>query len=257
MTPVLPILPILPILEVKNLNKSFGGLQAVLGVSFSIREKEMSAIIGPNGAGKTTLFNLISGFISPTSGSIAFHGREVVGNSVDEISNLGLGRCFQRTNIFPGLTVFENIQSAVLAKSNRCSNFFSSWLRYSEVNERTEKIIETVKLGPLAHRKSSVLSHGDQKLLDIAVTLALEPTMILLDEPTAGMSPDERFSTIEMVAKLWKEMNLTLLFIEHDMDIVFNHAQVIRVMNQGALIAEGTPAEIRNNREVVKAYLGE
>jgi branched-chain amino acid transport system ATP-binding protein len=252
-----PLPPALPILEVKDLNKSFGGLQAVLGVSFSIREKEMSAIIGPNGAGKTTLFNLISGFISPTSGSIVFHGREVVDKSVDEISNLGLGRCFQRTNIFPGLTVFENIQSAVLAKSNKCARFLSSWLRYSEVNARTEEIIETVKLGPLAHCKSSVLSHGDQKLLDIAVTLALEPTMILLDEPTAGMSPDERFSTIEMVAKLWKEMNLTLLFIEHDMDIVFNHAQLIRVMNQGALIAEGTPAEIRNNREVVKAYLGE
>ncbi len=249
--------PVLPILELKNLNKSFGGLQAVFGVSLSIQEKEMSAIIGPNGAGKTTLFNLISGFIAPTSGSIAFHGQEVVGKSVDEISNLGLGRCFQRTNIFPGLTVFENIQSAVLAKQNKCANFFSSWVRYPEVNERTEQIIETVNLGPLAHRRSSVLSHGDQKLLDIAVTLALEPTMILLDEPTAGMSPDERFSTIEMVAKLWKEMNLTLLFIEHDMDIVFNHAQLIRVMNQGVLIAEGTPAEIRNNREVVKAYLGE
>jgi branched-chain amino acid transport system ATP-binding protein len=136
-------------------------------------------------------------------------------------------------------------------------HFLSSWLRFSEVNQRTEEIIENVSLGSLAHAKSSTLSHGDQKLLDIAVTLALEPAMILLDEPTAGMSPEERFSTIEMVAKLWKEMSLTLLFIEHDMDIVFNHAQLIRVMNQGQLIAEGNPAEIRNNREVIAAYLGE
>ena len=245
------------VLELKNLKKSFGGLQAVSNVTLSIQEKEMSAIIGPNGAGKTTLFNLISGFISPSSGSITFHGQEIVGKTVDEISNLGLGRCFQRTNIFPGLTVFQNIQAAVLAKKRKSHHLLSSWLRFSEVNQRTEEIIENVNLGSLARVKSSTLSHGDQKLLDIAVTLALEPAMILLDEPTAGMSPEERFSTIEMVAKLWKEMSLTLLFIEHDMDIVFNHAQLIRVMNQGQLIAEGNPAEIRNNREVIAAYLGE
>ena len=244
-------------LEVKNLNKSFRGLQAVFNVSLSFQEKEMSAIIGPNGAGKTTLFNLISGFIPPSSGSIIFHGEEISGRSVDEISNLGLGRCFQRTNVFPGLTVYENIQAAVLAKKRKCHHFLSSCSRYEEVNRRTEEIIDSVSLGSLAHVKSSILSHGDQKLLDIAVTLALEPTMILLDEPTAGMSPDERFSTIELIAKLWKAMNLTLLFIEHDMDIVFNHAQLIRVMNQGQLIAEGNPAEIRNNREVIAAYLGE
>jgi len=245
------------VLEVKTLNRSFGGLQAVLNVSLSIQEKEMSAIIGPNGAGKTTLFNLISGFLPPSSGSIIFRGREIVGKSVDEISNLGLGRCFQRTNVFPGLTVYENIQAAVLAKKQKCHHFLSSCFRYAEVNQRTEEIIESVNLGALVRLKSGTLSHGDQKLLDIAVTLALEPTVILLDEPTAGMSPDERFSTIEMVAKLWKEMNLTLLFIEHDMDIVFNHAQLIRVMNQGELLAEGTPAEIRTNKEVITAYLGE
>jgi branched-chain amino acid transport system ATP-binding protein len=176
---------------------------------------------------------------------------------VDEISNLGLGRCFQRTNVFPGLTVYENIQAAVLAKKKKGHHFLSPCFRFAEVNRRTEEIIESVNLGGLAHVKSSILSHGDQKLLDIAVTLALEPTMILLDEPTAGMSPDERFSTIELIAHLWQAMNLTLLFIEHDMDIVFNHAQRIRVMNQGQLIAEGTPSEIRNNREVVAAYLGE
>lgn len=245
------------VLEVKNLNKSFGGLQAVLNVSLSIQEKEMSAIIGPNGAGKTTLFNLISGFIPPSSGSITFHGQEIVGQSIDEISNLGLGRCFQRTNVFPRLTVYENIQAAVLAKKQRAHHFISSCFRYAEVNQRTKEIIESVNLETFVHLKSGTLSHGDQKLLDIAVTLALEPTLILLDEPTAGMSPDERFSTIEKIAKLWKEMNLTLLFIEHDMDIVFNHAQVIRVMNQGELLAEGSPSEIRNNREVIAAYLGE
>ena len=245
------------VLEVKNLNKSFGGLQAVLNVSLSIQEKEMSAIIGPNGAGKTTLFNLISGFIPPSSGSITFHGQEMVGKSIDEISNLGLGRCFQRTNVFPGLTVYENIQAAVLAKKQRAHHFLSSCFRYAEVNQRTKEIIESVNLETFVHLKSGTLSHGDQKLLDIAVTLALEPTLILLDEPTAGMSPDERFSTIEKIAKLWKEMNLTLLFIEHDMDIVFNHAQVIRVMNQGELLAEGSPSEIRSNREVIAAYLGE
>jgi branched-chain amino acid transport system ATP-binding protein len=245
------------VLEVKNLNKSFGGLQAVLNVSLSIQEKEMSAIIGPNGAGKTTLFNLISGFIPPSSGSITFRGREMVGKSIDEISNLGLGRCFQRTNVFPRLTVYENIQAAVLAKKQRAHHFLSSCFRYAEVNQRTKEIIESVNLETFVHLKSGTLSHGDQKLLDIAVTLALEPTLILLDEPTAGMSPDERFSTIEKIAKLWKEMNLTLLFIEHDMDIVFNHAQVIRVMNQGELLAEGSPAEIRSNREVIAAYLGE
>jgi branched-chain amino acid transport system ATP-binding protein len=245
------------VLEVKNLNKSFGGLQAVLNVSLSIQEKEMSAIIGPNGAGKTTLFNLISGFIPPSSGSITFHGQEMVGKSIDEISNLGLGRCFQRTNVFPRLTVYENIQAAVLAKKQRAHHFLSSCFRYAEVNQRTKEIIESVNLETFVHLKSGTLSHGDQKLLDIAVTLALEPTLILLDEPTAGMSPDERFSTIEKIAKLWKEMNLTLLFIEHDMDIVFNHAQVIRVMNQGELLAEGSPSEIRSNREVIAAYLGE
>jgi len=245
------------ILETENLEKAFGGLQAVNRVSIAIEKGELSSIIGPNGAGKSTLFNLITGYLPPDSGKILFKGENISGLPHYKIVWKGIGRSFQRTTIFPSLTVFENVRAAVLYRQKKIFKFFTPSNTLEEVNEATFQILESLNLQDKADLVSSTLAHGDQKLLDIGIALALQPDLLLLDEPTAGMSPDERWNTVAMIQKLWKTRDMTVVFIEHDMDMVFSISQKIRVLHYGEIIAEGKPAEISTNRAVIEAYLGE
>jgi len=245
------------ILQTEKLKKAFGGLQAVNNVSVTIEKGELSSIIGPNGAGKTTLFNLITGYLSPDSGNIFFKGESIFGLPHYKIVRKGIGRSFQRTTIFPSLTVFENVRASVLYHQKKNFKFFTPSNTLLDVHEATFEILESLDLQDKAQLVSSTLAHGDQKLLDIGIALALEPDLLLLDEPTAGMSPDERWNTIAMIQKLWKSGNMTVIFIEHDMDMVFSISQKIRVLHYGEIIAEGRPEEISTNRAVIEAYLGE
>jgi len=245
------------ILETKDLKKVFGGLQAVNGVSIAIEKGELSSIIGPNGAGKTTLFNLITGYLSPDTGKIFFKGENIFGLPHYKIVRKGIGRSFQRTSIYPSLTVFENIRAAVLYHQKKNFKFFTPSNTLEEVNEATFQVLESLNLRDKADLVSGTLAHGDQKLLDIGIALALEPDLLLLDEPTAGMSPEERWKTVAMIQQLWQSRTMTVVFIEHDMDMVFSISQKIRVLHYGEIIAEGRPEEISTNRAVIEAYLGE
>jgi branched-chain amino acid transport system ATP-binding protein len=243
------------LLEVAGLKRSFGGFQALGGVSFQVEAGEISAVIGPNGAGKTTLFNVITGHLAPDSGRVGFAGRDITGQPPHTICRLGLARSFQRTNIFPRLSVFENVQIAILSHERRAYGLWRSAQGLGR--DRTMEILEDVGLAPRAADPSGSLSYGDQKQLELGIALALEPTLLLLDEPTAGMSPQETRTSVALVARIARERKLTVLFTEHDMDVVFSVAQRIRVLHQGRLIAEGAPEEIRGLAEVKRVYFGE
>jgi branched-chain amino acid transport system ATP-binding protein len=244
-----------PLLEVKGLKRSFGGFQALGGVSFQVEAGEISAVIGPNGAGKTTLFNVITGHLAPDSGRVGFAGRDITGQPPHAICRLGLARSFQRTNIFPRLSVFENVQIAILSHERRA---YGLWTPAQGLGrDRTMEILEDVGLAPRAADPSGSLSYGDQKQLELGIALALQPTLLLLDEPTAGMSPQETRTSVALVARIARERKLTVLFTEHDMEVVFSVAQRIRVLHQGRLIAEGAPEEIRGLAEVKRVYFGE
>lgn len=246
-----------PVLQLTSVNKSFGGLRVTQNLSFSVQQGEIAAIIGPNGAGKTTLFNQITGHLLPDSGSIQFQGEEMVGRSPQAIVKKGLGRAFQVASIFPEETVLDNVLLASLSNLEQTRKFWRHSSDYQEANDSAMVILTSLGLHNQAGRLAFELSHGDQKLLDIAIALAVKPKLLLLDEPTAGMSPEERQTTRRMIKEIRKIYDLTLVFIEHDMDMVFDIAQTVRVLQLGALLAEGTPEEIQNNHEVVKAYLGE
>ncbi len=245
------------ILELDSVHKSFGGLRVTQGVSLAVMPGEISAIIGPNGAGKTTLFNQITGHLKPDSGRILFRGHDTVGETPQKIVSRGVGRAFQIASLFSEETVLDNVKVACLSKLDQTRRFWRSVNFYRKADERAYAVLEDLGLEKQAHRQAHELAHGDQKLLDIGIALVLEPQLLLLDEPTAGMSPEERVRTRELIRKLWKSYDLTLVFIEHDMDMVFGIAEKVRVLQQGALLAEGTPEEIQNNKEVVRAYLGE
>jgi branched-chain amino acid transport system ATP-binding protein len=242
-------------LEIRNLTKAFGGLKAIDDVSLAFPSGSLSAVIGPNGAGKSTFFNLISGAFAPDSGEVLLDGQDIVRLSRSERMQRGVGRAFQVASCFPTMTVIENLMAAVTAHIGRWGNL-SHRFPPPGVRERAEQVMELVGLTQVPNVIAAILSHGDQKLLDIAIALALEPTVLLLDEPTAGMGPDERWRMIERVRDLWERRKLTLIFIEHDMDIVFQVAGTIRVLCYGRVLAEGTPDEIRNNKAVIEAYLG-
>jgi len=246
-----------PILELKSVNKSFGGLKVTENVSFAVMPGEISAIIGPNGAGKTTLFNQITGHLSPDSGRILFEDTNLIGLSPQKIVSCGIGRAFQIASIFPDETVLDNVKIACLSKLNQTWRLWRPISEFRRATDLAHAILEDLGLEKQSNRLAFELAHGDQKLLDIGIALVLRPHLLLLDEPTAGMSPEERQRTRELIKKLWKAYELTLVFIEHDMDMVFGIAQTVRVLQQGALLAEGTPDEIRNNKQVVSAYLGE
>lgn len=244
------------LLELQNLNKQFSGLQVITDLSFSVEEGELSAIIGPNGAGKTTLFNLIVGRYRPDSGRVIYRGEQIQGRPIQYIANLGIARAFQRCNIFAELSVFENVRVAVLSKQRKSFAVVRNVGAFGEVNDEVFRILELIGMTEKADRVSGELAHGDQKLLDIGIALALQSKLLLLDEPMAGMSPEERRRMVKMVHRLWEELGVTLVFIEHDMDMVFSISQKIRVLSYGVLLAQGAPQEISQNEEVIAAYLG-
>jgi branched-chain amino acid transport system ATP-binding protein len=243
------------ILEVTDLKKSFGGITAVNRISFGMAQGEVSSIIGPNGAGKTTLFNLITGKIRPDGGQVKFKNEDISGILPHRLSEKKIGRSFQITNIFPKLTVFDNIKVAILASLGKSRMLFSN--AGGMANGPTEEILAGLGMTDKKEVLGGLLAHGDQKRLDIGIAIASRPEILFLDEPTAGMSPEETIKTTELLQKLAKERGLTLLLIEHDMSVVFKISERIRVMHQGNLIAEGTPEEIRRNGEVQRIYLGE
>ena len=244
------------LLELRQLRKNFGGVVATNDVSLRFEPGTLSAIIGPNGAGKTTLFHLITGKLPVSGGEVLLDGSAITGLDRTEIVRRGIGRAFQVANLFPSFVVRDALAAALMAHAGRTASLARSFPP-RDVAERADEVMELCGLAPLAGTESRHLSHGDQKLLDIALALALDPKVLLLDEPTAGMGPDERWRMIERVHGLWLARGLTLVFIEHDMDIVFKISQSVRVLRYGAVLAEGTPDEIRRNPAVIEAYLGE
>ena len=242
-------------LKIDKVSKSFGGIIATDNVSMEIQPNSINALIGPNGSGKTTLFNLITGKIDIDEGQIFIENNNITNLKETDITHLGIARAFQITNIFSTLSVQDSIKVALLAKQHGLNNMWNRFKAHS-INKEAESIAKLSGLTKSYNTISSALSHGDQKLLDIALALALKPKVLLLDEPTAGMGPEERWKMIDRIQKLWKKTKMTVLFIEHDMDIVFDIAQNIYVLQQGAIIAEGTPKEIKSNKKVIKAYLG-
>jgi branched-chain amino acid transport system ATP-binding protein len=243
------------LLRVENVTMSFDGFIAINNVSLNVEKGQMACIIGPNGAGKSTLFNLITGHLTPTEGKVFFHDQDITGKAPHTICQLGMGRSFQRTNIFPRLTVFENVQVAVLAHTRKTLNFLTP--TKNMVQAETYALLEDVGLVDQAHSVSGTLSYGFQKQLELGITLASDPEILLLDEPTAGMSPQETTNSIALIERISRERGLTLLFTEHDMDVVFSVAEKITVLHQGAVLAEGTPEHVKNDPDVQRIYLGE
>jgi branched-chain amino acid transport system ATP-binding protein len=244
-----------PLLEVQDLAKRFGGLRAVDGVHLRVERGERRAVIGPNGAGKTTLFNLITGYIPPDRGSVMFNGDDITGKPTYRVAQAGIGRAFQITSIFPGLSVFQNVQLGLLAQRGETAKPFGKVV--GRHRDDVHAILDDVRLTPVAGELAGNLSHGDQRALELAISLAMEPLLLLLDEPTAGMAPEETSATMRLVRRIADERKLTVLFCEHDMDVVFGTADRILVMHQGKPLAEGTPEEIRRHPEVQRVYLGE
>ncbi len=242
-------------LVIEHLSKSFGGVAAMSDVSLEFPKGSLTAVIGPNGAGKTTFFNLITGALKPDKGRILLEGENIAGLSTPEIVRRGIGRAFQIASIFPTLTVREAMLAAVNAHRQQHAGLMGRF-PIAAAEDRAEEVMEMVGLSAKSGMVSRYLSHGDQKLLDIALALVLEPRVLLLDEPTAGMGPEERWQMIDTVHRLWAREKMTLVFIEHDMDIVFKIAQSIRVLSYGKVLAQGTPEEIRQHPAVIEAYLG-
>ncbi len=243
------------LLKVEDLNKAFGALKAVHHVNFEVNEEEQVAIIGPNGAGKTTFFNLISGYLPADSGKVLFNGEDLTRLPSDRIIRKGIGRSFQIVNIYPETTVFESIQMTLIAARRRSYDLFSTAKKL--FREETERILQAVGLTELTGVAGGSLSHGDKKRLEMGMVLALKPKLILLDEPTAGMAPEETMATMALVKDLCEKERLTMIFTEHNMSVVFDWAKRIAVMYQGRIIADGKPEEIRENPEVRRVYLGE
>jgi len=241
-------------LQVENLKKTFGAFKAVDGANLSVEDGQLVAVIGPNGAGKTTLFNLITGQLRPDDGRIRFRQNDISRLPTYKICRRGIARSFQIANIFPRLSVFRNVQVSVLAQKRLSGTLFKP-VRHMVVTE-TEQILESVGLTSRKLDVAGSLSHGDKRTLEIAIALGNEPRLLILDEPTAGMSPEETAATMALIKRLASEHGLTILFCEHDMEVVFNVAQSIMVMQHGRTIVQGPPEEVRQNNAVQEAYLG-
>ncbi|MGQ0551518.1 MAG: ABC transporter ATP-binding protein [Armatimonadota bacterium] len=241
-------------LRVTGVSRSFDGFLAVQGAALSVEAGSVVAVIGPNGAGKTTLFNLITGMLKPDDGQIVFEGQEISRLAPHEICRRGIGRTFQIANVFPRLTVFANVQVAVLSQQHRSLILLAAASRLAV--DETNEVLQHTGLAGKADRPAGTLSHGDQRILEIAIALGSGPRLLILDEPTAGMSVEETAATIELVRRLARERGLTVLFCEHDMDVVFSVAQSIMVMRQGRTIVQGPPEMVRQHSEVQEAYLG-
>jgi len=243
------------ILKVQSLNKAFGGLKACHEVNYEMGAGELSAIIGPNGAGKSTFFNLLTGYHKADSGEVLYKNRDITNWPPYRIARLGIARAFQVSNIYPALTPYENVRQAILTQQKRTLNLFTSAKQL--VKGETLELLEITGLSEYAHVISGNLSQGDKKRLELAIALGCKPALLFLDEPTAGMSGEETHETMGLVERLNREMGLTILFTEHDMSVVFGYARWLTVLHQGAIIAEGTPEEVRANETAQKIYLGE
>lgn len=241
-------------LQVEKVFKSFDKFMAVSGAELTVEKGQLVAVIGPNGAGKTTLFNLITGQLRPNRGRVLLNGQEISRLPTHEICRRGIARSFQIANIFHRLTVFRNVQVSVISQQRRSNNLFRP--ARSVALEETNRILESVGLLDKADHIAGSLSHGDQRILEIAIALGNEPQMLVLDEPTAGMSPEETAGTMALIKNLAETEGLTILFCEHDMDVVFDTAQSIMVMHHGKTIVQGRPEDVRRNKEVQEAYLG-
>jgi branched-chain amino acid transport system ATP-binding protein len=242
------------ILAVRDLSKRFAGLLAVNAVSLEVRRREVHAVIGPNGAGKTTLINLLSGDLTPSAGSVLFDGNDIAGLPAHRISRLGIARSYQKTNIFPTFSVFENCRLAAQSRLDTSMRFFRPAHGYGEVNAAAERALALVGLAPAAGRPAGVLSHGEQRQLEIAVALATSPKVLLLDEPLAGMGTEESAQMTALIARLAAEH--AIILVEHDMDAVFSVAHRLTVMVNGAVLESGAPQAIRRSKAVQQAYLG-
>lgn len=237
-----------------GLSKAFGGVAAMIDVSFELAAGELLAMIGPNGAGKSTCFNCINGQLRPDRGSIVFDGHELVGLQPREIWRLGVGRTFQITATFGSMTVVENVQMVLISYNRR---YRSLWpLAKTLYRERAMELLEAVGMQDQAERRCNVLAYGDLKRVELAVALAHDPHLLLMDEPTAGMAPSERIALMELTANIVRERGISVLFTEHDMDVVFANASRIIVLNRGRVIAEGTPSAVRADALVQEIYLG-
>lgn len=243
------------LLEIKSLELSFGNVRAVNGVNLTVKKGDLTAIIGPNGAGKTSLFNVITGYYPPDRGTLSFDGQEIGRFPSHKIARLGIARSFQITNIFPTLTTFQNVQIAYLVRRGQSFNAISSFQKLGR--DSVEEILEMLGLKEKAGTLSGYLSHGDQRTLEIGIALACKPKLLLLDEPTSGMSSWETKLVTDLIERIATEVGLTILFVEHDMKVAFTLARKIVVMHQGRVFAEGTPDEVRGNEDVRKIYLGE
>ena len=242
------------VLQIRNLSKAYGGVQAVSNVSFSVAAGELLALIGPNGAGKTTCFNMLNGQIAADAGTVEFEGRNLAGMKPREIWRLGVGRTFQITATFASMTVRENVQMALLSHYKRLGSFASIATRACV--DEADALLERVGMLAQAGRSCAVLAYGDLKRIELAVALANQPRLLLMDEPTAGMAPRERNALMQLAADLARGSNIAVLFTEHDMDVVFAHADRIIVLAGGELFAEGRPDEVRAHPKVREVYLG-
>jgi branched-chain amino acid transport system ATP-binding protein len=241
-----------PILRTEDLTIRFGGLTALNRVNFEVQRGEIRAIIGPNGAGKSTFFNCLTGVLRPSSGHVLFDGGDITGLSPDRISQKGIARSYQITNILPNATALENARIAAQSRRHGWS-LLTHYRAYRDIIEKAEAVLEAVGLGSRRNELAANLSHGEQRTLEIGVALATEPQLLCLDEPTAGMSAAETHHTMELVRRIGKD--LTILIVEHDMRVVMELAQRITVLHYGAILAEGTPAEIQHNPRVLEVYL--
>lgn len=245
------------LLEAMNLSKVFGGLVAVDNVSIAIRKQTMHAIIGPNGAGKTTLFNLLSGVMPPTTGQVFYKGNDITHVSPQKRAHLGIGRSFQITNIFPNLTVLENIRLAAQAMGKDNFKLFKLADSFTQYIEKAEEVISTVGLTSREWILARNLPHGEKRKLELGIMLACDPELLLFDEPTAGMSSEQVPELMEIINKVVHEKERTAILVEHRMDMVMSISNTVTVMNQGRILAEGSPHEIANNKLVQTAYLGD
>jgi len=243
------------ILEISGLSKSFGKYTVLTDVNYSLRKGEIAAIIGPNGAGKTTFFNLITGYHHVDGGTIRFEGREITDWPRHRIARAGISRAFQVSNIYPRLTTYENVRQAILAQEKRTLDIFTP--ANGLARQSTLELLELTGLLPNRDTVAGILSQGDKKKLELALALAGKPELLLLDEPTAGMSSEETHETMDLVKRLNAQIGLTILFTEHDISVIFGYARKLSVLYQGVLIAEGTPEEVRKSEEAQRCYLGE
>ena len=238
-----------PILSVRNLSRNFGAIKAVDDVSFDLAKGELLALIGPNGAGKSTCFNMLMGQLKPSSGTVQLMGKNIAGMQPRKIWRMGVGRTFQITATYASMTVVENVQMALMLYS--LTTFAHKLYR-----EEALALLDTVGMADQSERHCAVLAYGDLKRLELAVALANDPILLLMDEPTAGMAPRERIALMQLTADILEQRGISVLFTEHDMDVVFAHSHRIMVLNRGQLIADGTVDEIRNNPQVQEVYLG-